>query len=113
MILTGEWVWGVGGMILTGEWVGGVGGMILTGENRNTLRKICPDATVSTTNRTLTGLGSNPGERPAINRLRFGFAFSRSVSYVYFVCISYLRACYLSVLLVIDLITLLQYSANV
>jgi len=87
--------------------------MILTRENRNTLSKICPDATVSITNRTLTGLGSNPDERPAINRLRLGVAFSRSVSYLRFVCISYLRACYLSARLVIDLIMLFQYSVNV
>ena len=90
-----------------------IGGIILTGENRNTLRKICPDATVSVTNRTLTGLGSNPCERPAINRLRLGVAFSHIVSCLCFVCNSYLRVCYLSGRLVIDLITLLQYSVNV
>ena len=87
--------------------------MILTGENRNILRKICSDATVSITNRTLTGLGSSSGERPSINRLRLGVAFSRSVSYWCILCISYVSACYVSVRLVIDLITLLQYSVNV
>jgi hypothetical protein len=67
------------------------------------------------TNRTLTDLGSNPGfcdERPAINRLRHGVASSRSVSYVRFVCISYLLACCMSVRQVIDLLMLLQYSVN-
>jgi hypothetical protein len=42
-------------------------GMILTGENRRTQRKICPSATLSTTNPTWVDLGFNPGlcgERP-------------------------------------------------
>ena len=46
--------------------------MILRDENRSTRRKICPSATLSTTNPTWTGLGVNPGlrgERPTTNRL--------------------------------------------
>jgi hypothetical protein len=41
------------------------------GENRSTRRKTCPSATLSTTNPTWTGPGSNPGlrgERTATNR---------------------------------------------
>jgi len=34
--------------------------MTLTGENRNIWREICPDVTLSTTNLTRTGPGSNP-----------------------------------------------------
>jgi hypothetical protein len=51
--------------------------MKLTGENRSTLRKTCPTATLSTTNPTWTDPGSNPGlrcERPATNRQRRGTA---------------------------------------
>jgi hypothetical protein len=52
--------------------------MKLTGENRRTRGKTCPSATLSTTNPTCTGAGSNPGlrgERPATNRLSHGTAF--------------------------------------
>jgi hypothetical protein len=48
------------------------GGMILTGENRRTRRKICPSATLSTTNPTRVDPGANlglRGERSATNRL--------------------------------------------
>jgi hypothetical protein len=58
------------------------GGMILTGENRRTLRKTCPSATLSTTNPTQIVPGSNPGlrgERPATNHLSHGT--TNSVSY--------------------------------
>jgi hypothetical protein len=37
--------------------------MTLTGENENIWSKACPNATSSTTNCTLTGLGSRPGLR--------------------------------------------------
>jgi hypothetical protein len=37
--------------------------MKLTGESRSTRGKICPSATLSTTNPTWTDLGSNPGPR--------------------------------------------------
>jgi hypothetical protein len=48
------------------EWLRRIGGMILAGGNRNTLRKTCPSATLSTTNAEMKeGLR---GERPAINR---------------------------------------------
>jgi hypothetical protein len=50
------------------------GGMVLTRENRSTWRKTCLSATLSTTNRTWTGLGLNPGlrsERPATGRYLF------------------------------------------
>jgi hypothetical protein len=46
--------------------------MKLTGENRSTRGKICPSATLSTTNPTWTDPGSNPdlrGGMPATNRL--------------------------------------------
>jgi len=46
--------------------------MIMTGENRNTRRRICPSASISTTNLTRTDVQSTPGlrrERPAPNRL--------------------------------------------
>jgi hypothetical protein len=42
----------------------------LTGEKRSTRRETCPSATLSTTNRTWTGLGLNQdlrGERPLTN----------------------------------------------
>jgi hypothetical protein len=51
--------------------------MKLTGENRGTLGKTCPSATLSTTNPTWTDRGSNPGHRsarPATNRLSHGTA---------------------------------------
>jgi hypothetical protein len=53
--------------------------MKLTGENRRTRGKPCPNATLSTTNPTLTDPGSNPGlrgDRPAANRLSHGTATS-------------------------------------
>jgi hypothetical protein len=37
--------------------------MILTGENQSTRGESCPSVTLSTTNPTLTGLGSNLGVR--------------------------------------------------
>jgi hypothetical protein len=46
-----------------------------TGENRSTRGKVCPSATLPTTNLTWTDPGSNPGlrgERPATNRLSHG-----------------------------------------
>ena len=53
--------------------------MKLTGENRSTRGKTCPSATLSTTNPTWTGPGSNlglRGERLATNRLSHGTAFT-------------------------------------
>jgi hypothetical protein len=53
------------------------GGMILTGENRRTLRKTYPIATLSTTNPTWIDPVANPGlrgERPETNHLRHGTA---------------------------------------
>jgi hypothetical protein len=50
-------------------------GMLFTGENRRTLRKTCPSATLSTTNPTWIDLGANPGlrgDRPATNDLSHG-----------------------------------------
>jgi hypothetical protein len=49
--------------------------MKLTGKNRSTRGKICPSATLSTTNPTWIEPGSNPvlrRERPATNRLNHG-----------------------------------------
>jgi hypothetical protein len=57
--------------------------MKLIGENRSTLRKTCPTATLSTTNPTWTDSGSNPGlrgERPATNGLSHGTAVSVTFS---------------------------------
>jgi hypothetical protein len=54
----------------------------LTWENRSTLRKTCPSATLSTTNPTWTDRGSNTGlrgERPATDRLSHGNATSITV----------------------------------
>ena len=51
--------------------------MKLTGENRSTLGKTCPSATLFTTNPTWTDPASNPGRRggrPATNRLSHGTA---------------------------------------
>jgi hypothetical protein len=51
--------------------------MKLTGEIRSARAKICPSATLSTTNPTWTDSGSNPGlrgERPATDRLSHGTA---------------------------------------
>ena len=51
--------------------------MKLTEENRSTRRKICPSATLTTTNLTWTDPGLNPGlrgERLATNRLSHGTA---------------------------------------
>jgi hypothetical protein len=53
--------------------------MKLIGENRSTRGKSCPSATLSTTNPTWADPGSNPSlrsERPAINRLSHGTAYS-------------------------------------
>jgi hypothetical protein len=68
--------------------------MKLTGENRSTRVKICPSATLSTTNPIWTDPGSNPGlrgERPATNSLSHGTASSEfsilwSVSGVLLTC---------------------------
>jgi hypothetical protein len=49
------------------------GGMILTGENRRTLKKTIPSATLSTTNPTWINPGLR-GERRATNRLSHGMA---------------------------------------
>jgi hypothetical protein len=46
--------------------------------------KICPSATLSTTNPTWTDPGSNPGllyERPATNRLSHGTALGNLINY--------------------------------
>jgi len=51
--------------------------MIMTGKNRSTQRKACPIVTLSTTNPTRTGLGSNRGpcgERQENNDLNHGTA---------------------------------------
>jgi hypothetical protein len=59
--------------------------MKLTGENRSTRGETCPSVTLSTTNPTWTDPGSNPGlrgERPAINRLNHGTAFTYTFTYV-------------------------------
>jgi hypothetical protein len=59
------------------------GGMILTGENRRTQRKICPSATLSTTNPTWIDPGANPGlrgERPVTDDLSRGTAHDVIVS---------------------------------
>jgi hypothetical protein len=45
------------------EWMCYSGGMIMAGGNRNTRRKTCPSATVSTTNPTLAGRDENSGLR--------------------------------------------------
>jgi hypothetical protein len=58
------------------------GGMILTGENERTLRKTCPNATLSTTNITWTDPFANPGLRddwPATKRLSDGTALTAEV----------------------------------
>jgi hypothetical protein len=56
--------------------------MKLTRENRSTLGKICPSATLSTTNPIWTDPESNPGLRgggPAANRLSHGTAVTALV----------------------------------
>jgi hypothetical protein len=70
--------------------------MKLTVENRSTRGKICPSATLSTTNPTWTDPKSNPclrSERPATNRLSHGTAkvntLMRSVP-VFYKTITYL-----------------------
>jgi hypothetical protein len=48
---------------------------ILTGEVRSSRRKTCSGAILSTTNLTLSDVGSNPGlsgEKPAMVRLNYG-----------------------------------------
>jgi hypothetical protein len=60
--------------------------MILTGENRRTLRKTCPSATLSTTNLIWIDPGANlglRGERPATNRLSHGTAVRPSITSKY------------------------------
>lgn len=50
---------------------------MLTGEKRRTDRKSCHSATLSSTDLTLTDLGSNPGlcsERPSNDRLSYAVA---------------------------------------
>jgi hypothetical protein len=54
------------------RWEWSIGGMILTRQNRNTRRKTCPSATLSTTNLTRADLGTIPGlhdEIPATSPL--------------------------------------------
>jgi hypothetical protein len=72
--------------------------MKLTGENRSTLGKTCPSATLPTINPTWTDPGSNSGlrgERPATNRLSDGTAHgnlsedsSRTARIVHYVMIN-------------------------
>jgi hypothetical protein len=53
------------------------GGMLLMQENENTLRRVCPHATFTTTNPTWTGLGLNPdihSGRLVTNHLSHGTA---------------------------------------
>jgi hypothetical protein len=55
---------------------------ILTTENRRTRRKICPSATLATTNPTWIDPGANPGlhgEKPATNDLSHGTALVRTL----------------------------------
>jgi hypothetical protein len=57
--------------------------MILEEENRCTLKVICPNAALSTTNIPWACLGYNPalrGERPASNHLSHGAAVTRLLS---------------------------------
>jgi hypothetical protein len=56
---------------------GAVGGIRIGRGNHSTREKTCPSVTLSTTNPTSPGLGSNPGRRggkPVINRLSYGTA---------------------------------------
>jgi len=75
------------------KWIWSAGGMILTGENRSTGRKICPSATMSTTNLMYTDLGSTlglRGERPATDR----FSHSRlqiNLNYIYIYIYIYIK----------------------
>lgn len=58
--------------------------MMLRGMDRSTRIKTCLSATVSTTNRTLTDVGSSPGlrvEKIATNRL-----IHKSLQFVYIMC---------------------------
>ena len=55
--------------------------------NRSTWRKFCPNATLSTTNPTQTGLGSKPGFRgeiPATDRLSHGTTCCIIQTFLYF-----------------------------
>jgi hypothetical protein len=60
--------------------------MILTGKNQSTQRKACPSVTLSTTNPTRTGLGSNQGpcgERQENNHLNYGIAMKQKCAFGY------------------------------
>jgi hypothetical protein len=71
------------------------GGIIFTGENRRTLRKTCPIATLSTTNPTWTDLGAKTGlrgERQATDRLSHGTAWIQAYcSLVEIICLKIQR----------------------
>jgi hypothetical protein len=61
--------------------------MKLTGKKRSTRRKICPSATLSTTNPTWTDPGTNPGlrgGRPAANRLSHGTSLDMKLLRIHF-----------------------------
>jgi hypothetical protein len=63
-------------------WIQNSGGMILTGKTEGLGEKICPTASLSTTNPTWTDLDANKGlrgEKPATNRLSYGTAQQRAL----------------------------------
>ena len=62
--------------------------MIMTGEKPKYSEKICPSATLSTSNLTCTGLESRSGlfgERPTTNRLRHGKAPVKTKIYLNYI----------------------------
>ena len=66
------------------KWAWGIGGVILTREIRSTQRKTWPNAALSTTNPTWTGLILHLGlhdERPATSRLGLGTRWWSALSY--------------------------------
>jgi hypothetical protein len=59
-------------------------GIILTGENKNTRKRTCPSANISSINSTLTELGLNTGlccKIPVANLLRNYTAFCAAITY--------------------------------
>jgi hypothetical protein len=63
-------------------WVWSIGEMLLTGEGRSTMKKTCPNATLSTTNPTRIALRPKPdirGDKTGSSRLNRGY-FLKSIN---------------------------------
>jgi hypothetical protein len=77
------------------KWAWSIFGTVLTGDNRSTQRRTCPSGTLSTTNPTWIGPGSNMclrDERPCTDSLRHGTEFVKAwKTPTYYIRIYFLR----------------------